>query len=272
MRDREIIADWPLFLIAWFPHSGCRWLARGLLKRHPDLAMGEFFCPFLHRSTDDVLKTDSTTQVHKARSLPELAGEFAMVRDAVEEGRRAGIARYLAAKRESMQAASPRAVHGGVLPCGSDIGFLDMPLLAELMPRLKIVHLVRTPEGCFPSFASRAELDGSPERVAGLWSGFNAWIRASAAPLGPQRYRVLRYEDLCREPRGALAGLLDWLGLPEDPACEAGIDEYHGRNRDRDLSPLLADGVRERLHAVAAAEAAHYGYGEKAAAAADRAA
>lgn len=254
------LADWPLFLIAWFPHSGCRWLARGLLKRHRDIEMGEFFCPWLHRSTDDVLKTDATTQVHKSRSLPELAGEFAIAREAVEAGRRAGIAHYFEAKRQAMQAAAPNALHGGVLPCGSDIGFLDLPALIDLMPNgLKIVHLVRDPRGCYPSFATRAELDGSPERVAGLWSGFNAWIRASAAPLGDARYRVIRYEDLTADPHRTLAGLVDWLGLPPDPACEEGIAEYHGRNRDVDLSHLVNEDVARRLLAVSAAELAQYG-------------
>lgn len=253
------LADWDLFLIIWYPHSGGRWLNRGLLQRHTSLAMGEFFSPFLHHSTDQLLRLDQTEQVHKARSLPALEDEFKAVFRSVDAARHAGIAAYFAEKRELMVRSAPGKRHGGVLPVGAQVAVPDLRLLTELLPRLKLVHLIRHPVDCFRSLASRYELDGNPYRIGATWAALNASTRAIGLQ-EPGRYRCLRYEDLAANPEAEMKSLLEWLGIEFDPAVRDGFAEYHGRNHGRDLTDLVNDTETEALMAVAGGEAAFYGY------------
>lgn len=81
------------------------------------------------------------------------------------------------------------------------------------------------------------------------------WVRANRDALAfceeeiPDRHHVVRFEDLCREPRQEIERLDDFLGTD---ASEAAIDELSqapevpdsiGRHRDRDLSLLDEEDV-----------------------------
>ena len=260
----EDLADWNLFLIVWYPHSGCRWINRGLLARHPGIAMSEYFCPFLTIGTDMVLRLDKTSQVHKSRSMREHAAEFEIVHRSVEAGRRAALVSYFADKRAAARARFPARLCGGVLPCGADIAVPDYPLLFSVLPRLRIVHLVRHPLGCFGSFVSRRELDGDPVQVGASWAAFNAATRAACAPLAAAgRYRLLRYEDVIAEPAATLSSLCDWIGVPFDPAIRGGMAEYHGRNAGDDPAAGETGARAAVLMSLARGEAREYGYGEQ---------
>lgn len=263
VSDRENgLADWDLFVIVWYPHSGCRWLNRGLLGRHPAIAMSEFFTPWLNLSTDAILRLDKTAQVHKARSLPELAPEFEIVRHSVEAGRREGLATYFRAKKRQMDERHRGLKHGGALPVGAEVALPDLPLIASLLPGLRIVHLTRHPLGCFASLKSRHELDGNPVEIASSWVGLNAWVRESCAALADRGcYHALRYEDLVETPEATLRRLCAWIGVPFDAAMLAGLDDYHGRKKQGDRGLDVGDEEARALMSVVRDEASRYGYG-----------
>lgn len=128
----------------------------------------------------------------------------------------------------------------------SETGFA-LPALARLLPRLRVIHLIR--DGRDVAFSDHTgPTDAFWRKVMfgrddiRRWRGrplsgpayrrrphlYNAqhWVNAVAtarrfgAALGP-RYRELRYEALCARPAESLAELLEWLGIEADAAALA---------------------------------------------------
>ncbi len=254
--------DWPLVLVCWFPHSGGRWLNRGLLGRHPAIAGAEFFSPFLNHSTEDLLQLDTTSQVHKARSLSELEPEFLAVRRSLDTARRTGIWEYLKAKKELLDSGCPERLTLGALPCGSNIGIPDFDLLLALVPRLMIVHLVRDPLHCFASLKSRHEMNGDPFAVSSAWIALNSAMRSFGNRTARRdAYHLVRFEDLKLDPKGEVSRLLRKLALEWCDALEAGIADYHGRNQSRDPLQDVTSEEADIIGQVTTAEGSFYGYG-----------
>lgn len=257
------IANWPLFLVCWYPHSGGRWLNRSLLAAHPGIGFSEFFTPWLNRSVEDILSLDTTSQVHKARSLPNLADEFEMVVRSVQAGRRAGLASYFADKKAHFESRYSGKLAGGALPVGSQVGSPALDMVAELMPKLVLVHLVRHPLDCFLSLKSRRELDGDAAHAATAWVRLNGNLRRGGTSVFAGRYHCLRYEDLKLDPALTLQALCKTLGIAYDAVMISKINTYHGRNRDTLPEVITAD-ERATVLEVTAPERAHYGYADKA--------
>lgn len=256
------LLDWPLFLVCWFPHSGGRWLNRGLLSAHPGIGFSEFFTPWLNRSVEDILSLDTTAQVHKARSMPELGAEFEMVVNSVEAGRRAGLARYFVDKKTQSGRDYPVRLAGGALPVGNQVGCPPLGVLAELLPKLTLVHLVRHPLACFASLKSRRELDGDASLAAAAWARLNADLRRSGADGFASRYHRIRYEDLRAAPERTLADLCSALGLEFAPSMLSAAGTYHGRNRNTSPAIAVTDSEREAILTMTAPERAHYAYAD----------
>jgi hypothetical protein len=144
-----------------------------------------------------------------------------------------------------------------------------VPLLADLFPRARFVHIVRDPRDC----ASSAEKawGNSPLRTAQEWTDQVTAGRAAGARLGPARYHELRYEDLLADVQGTLRGIFDFLGVaepaesgrflrvPENVGAARGERQVVVANREkwrRDMSPAL----RRRVEAVCGATMAAVGY------------
>jgi hypothetical protein len=58
------------------------------------------------------------------------------------------------------------------------------------------------------------------EIVAFQWRAANETILDDLGQLPRERWTDVRYEDLVRDPRGEIAKLLDFAGLPMDPRLE----------------------------------------------------
>lgn len=260
MFNLHELSDWDLILVCWFPHSGGRWLNRGLFGRHDGVILTEYFTPWLNHSVDAILGLDKTSQVHKSRSLPPLRAEFDMVVRSVEAARRAGLAQYFSDKRQQAAREAPGCRAMGALPVGSHVGAPDFALLVDLLPRLRLVQLVRDPVECFASLRSRRELDGDPYLAAADWMRLNAALRQFRENDRDRRHALIRYEDLTADADTALRRLCADLDLPFMAAMLDGIGEYHGRNRD--ASPMEAVTVAEAkiIRRLSGVEATHYGY------------
>jgi len=252
--------DWNPFLILWWPHSGCRWLNRSLLSQHPAIATSEFSLPFLTHTTDMVLALDRTSQVHKARSLPELSEEFDLLRRSVQTGRLAGTVEYLSGKRDMLERALPGGVHGGpVSPGAPEPLAVDVPLLLDAAPKARFIHLIRHPFDCFASMKSRWEMDGNPARIAASWTAINSEFTKVGADLGAGQFYTLRYEDLRADTENRLKELMDWLGLPFDPSVLES-DKYYGKNKGLDTSRLITSEEERVIWEIAGSLAGQYGY------------
>lgn len=91
----------------------------------------------------------------------------------------------------------------------------ELPLLADLFPRARFVHIIRDARDC--CLSSAATWGDSPLRTAQRWTDRLRACRAAGRTLGPERYHELRYEDLVADVRGTLGGVFDFLGLPTPP-------------------------------------------------------
>jgi len=262
MAGMSDLNTWDLFLIIWYPHSGCRWLNRGLLSRHSKIVMSEFFCPWLTYSTDMILSLDKTSQVHRTRQNVELSEEFEAVRVSVEFGREQGLRRYFSEKRDRLQKMHPDKKYGGVLPLGSpEALFPDLKLLLRVMPNLRIVHMVRDPSECFLSFKSRGESDGNPFKIGTTWVGINSLIREACSDLqDPHRFFVLRYEDLLKNVEEQLEQLCKWVGVPFEREMLEGVTDDFSRNQDGTGDCRATKEECDILLSIVHGEAKHYGY------------
>lgn len=140
-----------------------------------------------------------------------------------------------------------------------------------LWPGLRFIHVIRDGRDmAFSANQNQLRLHGEAilgtehadahpaVRSAALWSRING----NAAELGRQRlgqrYRCLRFEDLCDDPLSALGGLLDWLQLPAAPVGELAAlvkaPDSLGRWQQQDAS-VIAD-----IEAVAGEGLRAFGY------------
>jgi hypothetical protein len=107
--------------------------------------------------------------------------------------------------------------------------------LLSWYPNARIIHMVRDPRGVFRSELRRrtASADSLPYRllvkVPPLMRGFvlleTAWAWASAVAHHralsrryPDRYRIVRFEDLVRDPEAEISLMCEFLGVPFEPA------------------------------------------------------
>ncbi len=121
---------------------------------------------------------------------------------------------------------------------------IDIPLLHELWPRAKFVHLIRDGRDVCLSVRNWKRKDGG----VGLEENFTTWAedavtttavwwtwrvrlaREAGKPLGSGLYYELRYEALVQQPAVECARLCDFLGVPYE---ESMLRFYEGRTRDK---------------------------------------
>lgn len=110
---------------------------------------------------------------------------------------------------------------------------LCVDLIDELCPDVRYVHILRDPREVVASLRAAGKGWGpwAPTDAAG---GADMWRRhvvgaRRAREIAPDRYTEVRYEELRRDPRAALAPVLDLLGLDDDPAALADREKsLHG--------------------------------------------
>lgn len=247
-------------LIAWYPHSGCRWLNRSLLAKHSKLACNEFFLPWLSHTTDMTLDLDRTSQVHKSRSLPELAKVFKVVQQATTHGRIEGIKEYI---RLCLQDLTPEGKHfvGALSPGAPQPLEPDLGALLKAYSNIRIIHLVRHPLDCFVSMQSRAELDANPIKIASTWLSYNITLRAYQEQLG-SNYKLLRYEDLKENTEEALVDLCTWMGIEFEDQMLEGLSVYHGKNQGKSerAKELMSSRAYQDFKEIVESECKNYKY------------
>lgn len=85
-----------------------------------------------------------------------------------------------------------------------------IPILLDLIPNAKFIHLIRDPRGCVNSTIKFRTL--STKSVAESWSTNNYYIEKYKA-LREHSFFTLHYEDLIRKPEESMTELSHFLGL-----------------------------------------------------------
>jgi hypothetical protein len=120
---------------------------------------------------------------------------------------------------------------------------LDLPLLADLFPEARFLHVVRDGRDVALSVTS---IEGwGPAKVEGAaryWVRHVEAGRAAGADLGPHRYREVRYDDLVDAPEATLRDVCGFFALPYDAA----MIDYPGRF-DELVSSNMQPEIHERL-------------------------
>jgi hypothetical protein len=83
--------------------------------------------------------------------------------------------------------------------------------------RIRAVHLVRDPRDVMVSMARLGWLNGIDVSYARLWRNANLSLHQRLAD-HPDRYLMIRYEDVVADPGGSFEAVTEFLGVPFDPA------------------------------------------------------
>jgi hypothetical protein len=129
-------------------------------------------------------------------------------------------------------------------------------LIAKSLPEARIVHLVRDPmDVCFSNFrvmfadafSHIYDLDALASHYREYRRVMDHWRAAM-----PGRVFDVVYSDLVRDPESTMRGVLEFCGLPWDPAC---VDLARNESAVATLSTAQ---VREPIHARAFEEWRRY--------------
>lgn len=241
-RERQSDRN-PFLFVVGCPRSGTTLLQR-MLDHHPQLAVAydTLFIPA-------VLRNPPTMDPPVDHDLIERIRNF---RRFERFGLPAGILDRLApdatcfSELVRLVYTEFAAMHGKPLGGEKSPGYVrHMPLLQNLFPAARFIHLVRDGRDVALSLADWGRLknrpkgparmyrlwDENPLAVSALWWEYKvAQGRNDASSLRPDSYTEMRYEDLVASPDTELERLTDFLGLPYS---EAMVRFHVGKTRNQ---------------------------------------
>jgi hypothetical protein len=204
------------------PRSGTT-LLRAMLDNHSQLAIpGEsHFIPRLARTADRFAADEFVADLLADERFQRWELDANVVRAAIANAAPASVADALRVVYSAYAVAHGKPLYGDKTP-----GYVrELPLLAELFPEARFVHLVRDGRDVVLSLR---ELEwaqrGGLETLAEFWRTNVEQGLAAREQLG-SRYREARYEELVRNPEAVLRELCVFLDLP----FERAMLSYHER-------------------------------------------
>lgn len=267
------------------PRSGTTLMA-GALNQIPGVRVGREtgFIPLLYREGMESLHKwdDGALQ----RVIKEVNSYLAM-EQWPESASVSGARRYWSDSGDVGYAGLIRYVWSLGDPAGQQVRFagdqtpgyvLAMPLLEQLFPQARYVHVVRDPRDVVASILPLKFGAKSVGVAAADWNEYQGAWWAAERWVPPERRAEFRYEDLVRNPQQTIEALAGFLGLPApapDPGREVHIetrdlaaavphharltepinDEHVGRYRQR-----LSDRDRSIVEALTYTGLVTYGY------------
>jgi hypothetical protein len=94
---------------------------------------------------------------------------------------------------------------------------MHLPLLAELFPEARFVHIIRDGRNVALSYVEVSFGPESLEQAALRWRRFVDRGRRTGARLGPTRYLEVRYEDLIEHPEETVRAMCRFFDIGFDP-------------------------------------------------------
>jgi hypothetical protein len=128
---------------------------------------------------------------------------------------------------------------------------MGMPLLAQLFPEGRFVHIIRDGRDVASAYLARPWGPSTVEQAALYWRRRVGQGRRDGQRLGAGHYREVRFEALVEDPEAALRSLCDFVEVDFDPAMlryyeradAAQIDAHPGQHRG--LSQPPTKGMRD---------------------------
>lgn len=235
----------PIFFVG-FPRSGTT-LTERMLESHPAL-IGSDETPFLGEMMKSGAQLLGVTRVEGflARLGDLTPAHIAQLR--------AGYWAAASARLAGVDLAQKRLVDK--MP----LNIFSLPLVRRVFPGAKIIMALRDPRDCTLScFMQMFEPNpsmihfGTPETTAQFYAGvMDCWF-ASREHLGLS-YIESGYEDLTQDPEGAARRLIDFLGLPWDPA----VMDFQKKASERVLSTPSYRAVSQPISGKAVARWKNY--------------
>jgi hypothetical protein len=105
---------------------------------------------------------------------------------------------------------------------------LHLPLLAELFPEARFIHIIRDGRDVALSHLNVQFGPNTIEEAAFWWKRFVKRGRAAGRTLGPSRYLEVKYEDLIEQPQVCIEQICGFIDLKPDPA----MLKYYERARE----------------------------------------
>lgn len=250
MRDGEIQIGW----ISGMPRSGTTWLSQ-IFASSPDVRLKS--CPLYSFEFKDALDEKST-----ARQWEKLFADVYHTKSEFldqEHLRKHGLVPHFEDKHES-----PRH-----LIIKSNRFHNLTPHIISLNTRVRFIYIVRHPCATIYSWLSNPRefpADANPLKEwksgkcrktgPGEFWGFDDWkkVTAQALVLGkqyPDRYRIVRYEDLVSDPVRYAQELFRYLDVPFEKQTLEFIEQSHSRHDEHKHSvfknPALIEAWKEKL-------------------------
>ena len=220
----------PPFFVVGFPRSGTKML-RELLNNSPEVWISDVESNFIPRFTREMGRYGDLEIYDRferlAAALEGTRAFWAWQRRGVRIDRRRW---YEACRRydwpgvlealfhcvyEHEMAGSPVPWDAVLWGDKTPLYVIAMPLLAELFPQSRFIHIVRDPRDC--ALSSMRAWGNSPLRTGQEWADCVRTARRDGPALGAERYVELRYEDLVSDVVGVLGRLFDFLGIDTPP-------------------------------------------------------
>ena len=96
-----------------------------------------------------------------------------------------------------------------------------LELLRTIFPETKVIHLIKNPNAYLHSFLKRKNMNY--HRVVNGWIRYNTTAHGFKDLLGPDKYRLITFEELTNTPEESLTKLYRFIGAPERQEC---FDEW----------------------------------------------
>ena len=212
-------------LVVGMPRSGTK-LLRGLLNEHSRIGIPlneTELLPAWHRQWASF--GDLSDPAVFQRFYDRVTRSVYFVHRLEEHGQRIDAATWHAACQDFSLPGVFEALirHDADVPRGSggiwgdkSPGYLPhLPLLVELFPQARIIHIIRDVRDYCLSM--KKAFGKSTTRAAQRWRDRILLARQQASTFPPGQYIEVRYEALLADPEAELIRLTDFLGLPFEP-------------------------------------------------------
>ncbi len=119
-----------------------------------------------------------------------------------------------------------------------------LPVIEQLFPRARYLHIVRDPYAVFAStvklwkslFAAQSyqkpTYEGLEERVLATFCRMYERFEATRSRIAPERICDVRYEDLVRDPLGRLRQIYEQLELGDFAPVAPAVEAYFEQRRE----------------------------------------
>ena len=119
-----------------------------------------------------------------------------------------------------------------------------LPILHQMFPDARFVHIIRNPYDIYPSTVNlwqsleavygyqSPRYEGLEEYVFKTFTRMHERLDATRAPIPANRFHELRYEDLVRDPVGQVRTIYERLEIADFESVEPALSAYAAANAD----------------------------------------